>query len=78
MKYLSPILGAGLIGLTVYFSYRIFKNIYISGVRNLERLCIEVQMKALKDYQPDIVIGMLFSSHNPHFHNILCIHTICR
>lgn len=33
---------------------------YQSSVRTLEALCSKIQKRAIKEFQPDVVIGMLF------------------
>jgi hypothetical protein len=57
-KFVSLAMGVPILTLSLYCSYRAVRSLIAHAVRNLERECLEVQMRALKDFQPDIVIGM--------------------
>jgi hypothetical protein len=59
VKFVSAMLGLPILALSLYCSYRGVRTLIANAVRNLERECLDVQMFALKDFQPDIVIGTL-------------------
>jgi hypothetical protein len=59
-KYISSFIGVPVLGAALFFSFKAIRNIVVTATRNLERECLDIQLKALKQFEPDVVIGILF------------------